>query len=226
MKRFLALALVILSFVSCNKTNLLYQINSMMDLKEGAFHSDFGGIYYINGGTKINDGRYMVSLAVTDELGGNEFRADILEYYKVSDKELVLKSAITDDSQYGYDAAQLSAVWVSGGRINLASGISFLYTSTTDHLMNLVYDDTKERKDTLFFTLRHNAFGESMENPDCKKSELAVGTAYVSCPIGTILPKDKKSVILAIDWEWYKDDGYKLIPEHETHRSCFKYVID
>lgn len=226
MKKLLTVILVILSFTACNKTNLLYQINSMMDLKKGVFYSDFGGLYHINGGTNITDGRYMVSLAVTDELGGNEFQADILEYYKVADKALVLKSAIQDDPEYGYDAAQLSGVWVSGGRINLASGISFLYSSSKEHLMNLVYDDTRERKDTLFFTLRHNAYGESLENDKNKRSDLSIGTAYVSCPIETILPKDQGSVILAIDWEWYKDDGYKLVAEHEKHRSCFKYVID
>lgn len=57
---------------------------------------------------------------------------------------------------------QVKDAWFGGGYLNIRLGLEYNPSSNTPHLVNVVYDDVKSTADTVFLTLRHNAFADTV----------------------------------------------------------------
>ena len=101
--------------------------------------------------------------------------------------------------------------------------------STTSHLINLVHEgcmtdaETKEEiSGTYRFTLRHNSFGDKIEQPLTADYILTGG--YVSFPLSSYI--SEKEAQFAIEWVWHKNVGAGLSSETETRAISTTYTSD
>jgi hypothetical protein len=72
----------------------------------------------------------------------------------ILENEKARRDSIGNDPFYGIDA------WFGGDYLNIDFNLYYLKGSSKKHLINLIYDDTRSIADTIYLTLRHNAYSE------------------------------------------------------------------
>lgn len=168
--------------------------------------------------------RIMILCDVLNESGTTEDEYDIrlLNFARVLTKDAVLKSA-ADEEALGSDAIVPAQLWTGGKYINAAIQFTTVTGSKTYHTVNLVFDDTRNNPDTLFFSLRHNAHGESFENEEIDPSLLTTSSDYVSFPIADYIPAGKEKMVVKLECDWYKSEFQQYIREKEHHSIDFTF---
>jgi len=241
MKRFLYSIILLVSslFVSsCNKgEDILFSEISMCSYVNGQLISDGGNIYNIvkSLADDIPAGvtRLLAQYNVLRLTGSksNEYDVKLLSYYEATVVDLVTESGMTPqlDSLLGHDAISLATPYNSSIELNenwlniLVKFTSIEKTQKTPSF-NVVYDDVRSAgNDTLFFSLRHNGFGESFDYPNVDSSQSIMVGTYVSCPLNGLLPKES-SFVISIDWDWFLVDANNNFTKNKERQSfSFKY---
>lgn len=180
--------------------------------------SDTGNIYYVTQNTTGLDipdtlKRVMVSCDVMSAREGkqNEYDIRLLQFIAAFHKTPLLMSTV-DESAVGNDGINIDQAWVSGGYLNAHVEIALLSPSKADHTFNLVFNDLKSNSDTLYFEMRHNAHGESPDNPEYNPAAFIIGGAYASFPLAGIL-QEGQTPICHFDWVWYEGDEFNVTRE-------------
>lgn len=232
MKRFLIILLAALAAVSCiGDDTILCRDTVMGNIKGGVLYTDGGLIYNIvktNVPVDVADTvRVLVVCDVIKQTGDSEKEYDIclLDYTTPVCKDALTASKVTDWDEVGSDPVGLQSGWFSGGYINMNVIYSFDSSSKTVHTVNLVYDDVRSGSDTLFFELRHNAFGECFCEDTKDDENIAVTTAYASFPLEKFLPSGKDSVVVSVDWTWYENGGGYLSTDTRKNTTTGTYTI-
>lgn len=176
--------------------------------------ADSGDIYIITEnktGSEIPDTvkRVMAVCDVLSQVEGkeHEFRVRLNDYSIALCKPAVDKEGM-DEEAIGNDGVNINQAWATGGYLNAYISYAVLPSSKKAHTVNLVYDSARSHSDTLFFELRHNAFGESPENTEHPLNSFVFAGAYTSFPIKDLVGNGKP--ILHIDWDWYDGDEYSF----------------
>ena len=205
-----------LAITSCNKDDKsLYSVNTMGNMVNGQFQSDGGDLYNIvkTSCTIQLDTmtRFLGSFKVLNQTSGKtkEYDVELLGYSQPMQKNPIALSTSTADELVD-DPINLAQGWISGGYLNMLFGITMKAGSTTKHLINLQYNDTKSNKDTLYFSLKHNGYGEIYKTDSANSVQMQYGEAYATFPIKQYMPSGKTSVYVTISWTCYDTDGSSL----------------
>lgn len=190
--------------------------------------TDSGNIYNVvenDSGSLIPDTlkRIMVSCDVLSAVSGksNEYNIRIIDFRGALCEEPVIASSIPLDT-LGIDGVNVVQAWVSGGYLNSFLNITMKRNSDTTHDVNLLFDDFRSNADTLYFKMRHNAHGESLENPEMSLNDLAFAGLYASFPLNNILPVGGKYPIVHLEWDWYLDESSPGSREKSTRSGNIK----
>lgn len=220
----LLLAAVVAVLASCfpNEDYLFSDVSMCTVLGRNKVQTDGGDIYYVvknSAGSDISDTlkRVMISCDVMSAVEGkqNEYNVHLIQLAGAFVKS-PLRASTLDEDAAGHDGINIDQAWVSGGYLNLHVQVAMLYPSAADHALNIVYDDVKSNTDTLYFEMRHNAHGESPENPNHNPASFTFAGAYASFPLTGILPSGK-SPVFHIEWEWYDGDEYSITTTKTRH---------
>lgn len=170
--------------------------------------TDNGDIYHIaknSTGADISDTlkRVMVSCEVMSAVEGkqNEYNVHLIQFAGAF-STAPLRASTMDDEAVGHDGVNVDQAWISGGYFNMHVQVALYNPTTVDHTVNLVYDDVNSTSERLCFELRHNAYGECLENPSCNPGSFVVGGAYASFPLDGILQEGSHTTV-HLEWDWY-----------------------
>ena len=157
-------------------------------------------------------------LEATDE---STFQIRLKSYEPVTVLPALFKSQ-ADPDVYGSDAVAYYQDWgmdPTKRTINMAAVTTSLKSSSTVHTVNLLFDDERSHKDTLFFELRHQGFGESYENEEHTETEYQLDTRFLTFDLSQTIPSNAgSSIAIRIDWDWFETtnlDGLKRERKHE-----------
>ena len=226
----LSAALAALLLVSClNKGEYLYSDTGMCT-KIGAdrLRTDGGAIYNIvenSSGSNFSQTskRIMISCDVQSAVPGttNEYNIRLIDFREALVDEPVTASAMTADT-LGNDGINVVQAWVSGGYLNSYLNVTMKNYSDTSHDIKVLFDDVRSNSDTLFFKMRHNAHGESPENPEMSFNQLTLAGVYASFPLAGILPVGGNYPTVHLEWDWYTDEGSSYGREKSTRSGNLK----
>ena len=168
--------------------------------------------------------RIFLQCDVLRETAANTYDICLKQTRPVIEKDVLVKSQSSVDI-YGNDAVSFDQDWgIDPGTrtINMACRFTSLQKSTTQHTLNLVFDDIRSSTDTLFFELRHQGFGESYENTDHEATEFQVVGQYLTFDFSDTIPADaKSSIIVSVEWDWLVTNGYDMLERERKHfQSC------
>ena len=203
MRKILPVLLALSFLAACDKDDTIYYGDTtMVSYVNGAWVSDQGMTYYIVE-QDCDDGyeEYTRALFYCDILGAvngktDEFNIRLRSWSYVLSKDLLTESGLDEyENDPGDDPIYVYTGWTSGGYVNLQCGMAYESSVGGSHLINLIYDDTSESTDTLYFTLTHNGFGASDE-PD------VVSYFYFSVPYASAMPDDVDEIPAKISYNW------------------------
>lgn len=223
-------AVTALLLVSClPERDVLYSETGMCTtLGRNRLQTDSGNIYNIvenDSGSAISDTtkRVMISCDVISAVSeqSKEYNIRLIDFREALCEEPVLASSIDVDT-LGQDGVNVIQAWVSGGYLNSFLNVAIMRNSDTVHDINLMYDDISSNADTLYFKMRHNAHGESPENPELSPSSLVFAGVYASFPVSGILPVGGKYPVVHLEWDWYVDDSAPVTSEKSTRSGNLK----
>ena len=215
MKKFAILLMVSVLAASCIKSEPFLCRSLVMGYFTG------GGDLAVDGGlvfhivkTQVNieakpTDRVIALVDVMKQTGSSEKEYDVklLDYTLPICKEALVASEVTDWDAVGNDPVAPVERWCSGGHLNMRVLYFYKPSSKTVHTLNLVYDDAASTVDTLFFSLRHNAFGETLGSDDVSEDEVAEDAVYASFPLAKYIPAGKDTVAVKISGTWYEANG-------------------
>jgi hypothetical protein len=168
---------------------------------------------------EIVDGkRVLVNFEIKSdkEASKKEYNVKVNGFYTLLSKPLVNESFILADEQtrrdsIGNDAFLGVYAWFGGDYINI-NFEAFFANSNTKHLINLVYDDTREASDTLYLTLCQNSYGEI---PAYNDMYLYKGTGRCSFRLTDLLPEGSSSAPVKLSWREYRP-YYDVVERYDT----------
>lgn len=219
-----------LSLISClPDREYLYTDSGMCTrLAADKLQTDGGAIYYIvenDNGYTIADSlkRVMISCDVMSAVPGktNEYNIRLIDFRGALCEDPVAVSTIATDT-LGHDGINVVQAWVSGGYLNSFLNLTVMNSSNTVHDVKVLFDDVRSNSDTLYFQMRHNARGESLENPEMSLNQLTLAGVYASFPLAGILPVGGNYPTVHLEWDWYMDDGISYSREKSTRSGDLK----
>lgn len=155
---------------------------------------------------------------------------------KVLTKSPVKESFILADEtnrqdSIGNDPINLSEAWFGGKYLNVEFTMPVKNNSGVKHFINIVEDDVTVHNDTVYLTLRHNAYGDKPEAGN-RKEDSAYRWVWgnASFDLTSILPEGATSVPVKLVWTAYKKDSseteqlsdsglYTLLPQSKASVS-------
>ena len=155
-----------------------------------------------------NDKRVLVNFEILSdkERDINVYDVSVNGFYQLLSKPVVSESFILQDEEarrdsIGNDPFSTIQAGFGGDYINIDFEVWYAQYSNIKHLINLVYDDTRTDKDTLYLSLYHNAYDEVQgKNPNLHK-----GVGRSSFKIADLLPLGVTSIPVKISWTEYSN---------------------
>lgn len=223
---------------SCKKDSTLYYGNVTMGNFAGdKFISDQGNEFTIVEnltGSEIKDiKRAIMQCDVLQKTAGTENGYDVRVSYvgEVLAKEpLTFEAASADPEKVVEDPILVDQAWISGGYLNLYVMFEMQVSPKLEdskHMVNLVYDPASIGTGELTFTLRHNAYGETLggsQEEDAKGKEIiqwGLAGAYVSFHLSEIITDQNAE--LTLQWKQHVIDemGWQSEVEDKSYELTY-----
>lgn len=207
---FTCLLIFLLFTLSCSKNEnviLSYSFASGQ-VYENSFITDSGILMNITentSGKRVKTGsRIFARFDILEQISRKEYNIRLLNFNIPLQKIVVPLPNKKNDAEIGNDPILIKSCWFSGIYINMELMIASKTGSKTKHQINLIMDDLSNPSDTLYFSLRHNGYGESPALEDKPKSngEISYNTFYASF----ILPPFimfRLSYPISLSYTWY-----------------------
>lgn len=220
MKKIAVLLLSVLALTSCifdDDGNYLSDYSTVVNvIDKNTLKSDEGLVFNVTSACDYNFTKYSRILIVcditkTNGTGDNITSYDILlsEYAEVKVEPIVMKSD-PDGANLGEDPANIYMAWYSGHYMNVQYSYIRVKESNVKHEIHLVCDDTKSDASKIYFSLTHDAFGETYSDESLDVNTLEIATETVSYDISSLISGKSGQVKLYFNWTWYEesDSGY------------------
>lgn len=225
------LCLTAISLTSClGESEYLYSSLEMVNvLSSDRFKTDEGVIFNVvensAASMPVDIKRMMISCDVIRNSSGKDGEYDIrlreFAEAKVSDPVLLGEA---DVEKVGNDVVQVSQGWMTKGYFNALLKVITLKDSEQEHTIDLVFNEQRSHQDTLFFQIRHNAFGDSLEEEDNHDKAFNVAGGYFSFPVEQYIPAGTSSIVIHLDWEWYKTYDSLFTLDREACQGNITYT--
>ena len=150
----------------------------------------------------------------------DSYSISLLSYIPVVTTPAV-HSGISDPETLGSDPVGLFQDWgydASKKRLNFAVQYVRDKESEVVHDITLVVDDEKSDANTIYFTLRHNAHGDSPVDGEMISGDYETVCRYCGFDLSAVLPSGTSGSLQAvIGWDWYinSSDYLSGIEHHE-----------
>ena len=196
-----------------------------------AIRRDDGSRLIVSEGVAINSSdateglrvfaNYSILGSERDETGLEGSMNYYIRLYRATEvltKDPVKLSFINEDEEVrqdsiGNDPINVSEAWFGGKYLNVEFRIPVKSGSNTKHFINLVEDDVVAHNDTVYVTLRHNAYGEAPVEGDRGH---VWSRGRVSFDLTSIVPEGKTSVPVKLIWTEYKKDSSETITREDS----------
>ena len=167
--------------------------------------------------------RVMVDCDVigSTEGAGDEYDIRINSFTPMTVKNAV--KAADFPGELGEDGIDIEAAWLGGGYLNAFAAVTQVKESATVHSVNLEWEQERSGSDTLYFRFRHNAFGESFDNPDVSASSIETKGHYYSFPLDKLIPSGTKSIVIHLESDWFISSDGVLFREKKTYTGNLTY---
>ncbi|MDR0699457.1 MAG: hypothetical protein LBG28_09630 [Tannerella sp.] len=169
-----------------------------------------------------NDKRVLVNYEILSDKDKNKkiYEVKVNGYYNLLSKPLVNESFILQEEEVrrdsiGNDPFVNVSAWFGGNYINIDFNILYEQNVNKKHMINLIYDDIQAAADTIYLTLRHNAYGEV----PAKGVYLYKGWGRCSFKISDLLPEGVTSKPVKLMWTQY---GYNYEAKECSDNGVFK----
>ena len=217
MKRTLAsLFIAILALASCKKDDAIcYNNITMGNIDGSSIVSDQGNTFdIINSPANLNletfkYGRVILACDVLKKTAEKRYDVRLTDIASVLAKDPVPAEVIEPEDDINVDdPIHIRDIWYGGGHINMLLEFAVKKNSSTQHLINLIFNEVAEPEDgsdlkNYVFTLRHNAFGDVATEEEA--DQYFVSGGYVSFPVANLIKEDKACITL--NWNSYKMEG-------------------
>lgn len=182
---------------------------------------------------EVSDGeriyaQYSILGRVRDNVSADKkYNVDLYGLSKVLEKEPVKQSEITPDgditeASLGNDPIEVETAWFGGKYLNIEFDVYSEVNSTTVHLINLVWDNTRVAQpgdNTVYLTLRHNGYDDVPTAQTAGRFVERFGR--VSFDISEIIPQGQTEVPVRLMWVEYGNTLDEREDEYMT--GVFKY---
>jgi len=156
----------------------------------------------------IENGKRVLAcfeLVSDKDKGKGVYEVNVQGFYNLLSKPLVNESFIRANEgerrdSIGNDPFINVFAWFGGEYININFEAYFAEFSSVQHLINLVYDDTRSSSDTIYLTLKQNAYGEVRTYNDMR---LVKGLGRCSFKLSDLLPEGADSKPIRLSWSEY-----------------------
>lgn len=232
MKRFLSvlipLSVMALCMTGCFflDNTLLYTDTGMAIVKDShTLLTDTGMTYHISenqaGALDVSD-RIMYQCDVLSKTDGNdnEYEVRLTTFAKVMVKDPVPASTV-DIQTLGNDGIGIDQGWIASTYVNALVQYTTATTSSTEHDIDIVYDDVKSNADTIYFKLCHNAHGDCFENESIDAAKIAMEARYISFKVSDYAEGRNSTFVIRVAWDWYKLEDNVFIREKEEKYTDF-----
>ena len=129
-------------------------------------------------------------------------------------KSFLLENDPFRSDSLGDDPIRVLTAAFSGKYINIGFEI-FRYSEGAEHIVNLVWDDTREVSDSVYLELRHNAMGETLSGQNSFVSD----TGLASFRIADLVPAGADSIDIKLKSNLDRKDGVGEYIETEKYYS-------
>ena len=207
---------------------LIYGYTAIGNMKDGALLTDYGQTFHILQkeceGSLDTCSRVIVYCDILKQLddAGNEYNIKVRSFTCPLVAEPIAASTA---GEVVSDPVEIAQGWLSGGYINV--NYRHLYAAGTGvkHTVSLLYDDVKSNADTLYYTLKHNAFGETTGGGKYTLYDLSMKYGYASFPFTQHVPYSAASITVCLSWDWYTtDESGNILNDIVLHNSdCATY---
>jgi hypothetical protein len=176
-------------------------------------------VTHSNSGQEIvDDKRVLVSYDIKSDKESSKkiYEVGVNGFYNLLSKPLVRESFILENEDFRRDSIGDTPynsiyTWFGGDYININFEIYYNRHSSVKHLINLVYDDTRDVADTIYLSLYHNAYDEQSKYG----SDWQRGLGRCSFKIADLLPDDVNSKPVKLSWREY-GHGFDVIERSDS----------
>ena len=152
-----------------------------------------------------------------------------IRLYGVDDvltKVPVKQSFINEDEEVrqdsiGNDPINVREAWFGGRYLNVEFRIPVKDGSKEKHFINLVQDDVGTHNDTVYVTLRHNAYGEKPDTGN-DRGNYSWGRGRVSFDLTSIVPEGQTSVPVKLLWTEYGKNTSETVNREDSGTYTLK----
>ena len=247
-----ALSIILISFTACDDDDYYVTGNNWisygnLEKVEGSARSEFiihrddnsrliavDGINLNN--LKAEDGtRVCYTYSILDSKRQPQGLEGNIDYYiylsqieDVLTKSPINESFINENPEHrqdsiGNDPINVREAWFGGKYLNVEFNLPVKGDSKISHMINLVREDVTLHQDTVYLTLRHNAYGDrpSTAGVRSRGENFFWVWGNVSFDLTDILPEGKTSVPVKLIWEAYKGNTQTT----ETLTDCGLFTM-
>lgn len=213
MKHFVRLTVVFaiaLAAVACSKNSgaILSRVTTIATASDGKLLTDNGETFIINSGADgkdLSSGRWYIIADLVSKRGENTYEVNLQKILPVLVKNIRNDSTPLEPEVLVKDPIEAENIWISGGYVNMEILLLFISDSETVHLVNLVLDTGRSHADSLFFDIRHNAYGETPANPKYPSDKFLGGRSYASFPLSSLPSPITGETVFQFRFPWYDD---------------------
>ena len=149
----------------------------------------------------------------------SQYDIRILVFNPIYSVPIIRKSFLLEDDPFrndslGDDPIRVLTAAFSGKYINIGFEY-FRYSEGSDHIINLVWDDTRSATDSVYLELRHNAMGEIVTGEQAIISD----TGLASFRIADLVPAGADSINIKLRSNLDRKDGVGEYFETEKYYS-------
>jgi len=224
MKCFVKLTVVFaiaLAAMACSKNSgtVLSRVTTIATASDRKLFTDNGETFIINNGAEgkdISSGRWYIIGDLVSKLKDNTYVVNLQKILPVLVKDIKNDSAPLEPEILVNDPIEPQNIWISGGYVNMEMMLLFIYDSETVHLVNLVLDTGRSHADSLFFDIRHNAYGETPANPEYSADGFLGGRFYTSFPLSSLPSPITGETVFQFRYPWYDDLGKYTIKNYSV----------
>lgn len=175
--------------------------------------------------------RYSVVESVRDAEGLEgymNYYIHLYGYQSVLTKQPVKQSFIAGDEAHrqdsiGDDPLRVVGAWFGGKYLNVEFVVPVRENSQEKHFINVVMDDVKFHNDSVYLTLRHNAYKDRpAEGEDVWGKGYEWNSGNASFDLTSVLPENATSVPVKLQWKEYKKNSMEV--EQKSDSGLFTMV--
>lgn len=151
---------------------------------------------------------YILSQDEYSHQTADSYNVKVLLFNNITAHQIVQESFLADNAPYrsdsiGNDPIRICEVANSGNYINIKFEYFRRAGSNRAHMINLVWDDTRNPTDSVYLQMRHNAMGEV----EGVGTPIVIDTGLASFKLSDLVPEGRSGIDIKLRFSLDRKDG-------------------